>query len=72
VDHVEIVRADRNRGRRDQSFAVPVDDGEQVVEIVGDAAGELTDGFELLRLPQPRLQISPRLARWRLARSAAS
>ncbi|KAG1167137.1 hypothetical protein G6F35_017831 [Rhizopus arrhizus] len=28
------------------------DDLQQVVEIVGDAAGELADGLQLLRLPQ--------------------
>ena len=28
------------------------DAGEQVIEVVGDAAGELADGFDLLRLPQ--------------------
>ncbi len=31
------------------------DHGENVVEVVGDAAGELTDGFHLLRLPDLRL-----------------
>ncbi len=30
----------------------PVDDGEEVVEVVGDAAGQLADGLHLLRLPQ--------------------
>jgi hypothetical protein len=29
------------------------DDGEQVVEVVRNPAGQLADGLELLRLPQP-------------------
>jgi hypothetical protein len=33
------------------------DDRQQVVEIVGDAAGEPTDGLEALRLPQLFLQV---------------
>jgi hypothetical protein len=31
----------------------PGDDGQEVVEIVGDAAGQLPDGLHLLRLPGP-------------------
>ena len=38
------------------------DDGQQVVEVVGDAAGELADGLHLLRLPQ-RLLLMPELGR---------
>ncbi len=35
-----------------ETFRVPEDDGQQVVEIVGHAAGELPDGVHLLRLTQ--------------------
>ena len=36
------------------------DDGEQIVEVVRDAAGQLADGFHLLRLPQRLLgQFAP-------------
>ena len=35
-----------------EKLDVADDDGEQVVEVVGDAAGELTDGLHLLRLPE--------------------
>ena len=35
-----------------RGFKVADDDGEQIVEIMGDAAGEMADGVELLRLPQ--------------------
>ena len=38
-----------------QEFDVADDDGEQVVEIVGDAAGELANGLHLLGLPQSLL-----------------
>ena len=34
-----------------------LDDGEQVVEIVGDAASQLPDRFHFLRLPQLGLEI---------------
>ena len=36
-----------------QRFEIADDDGQQVVEVVRDAAGELADAFHLLRLPQP-------------------
>ena len=40
------------------------DDGEQIVEIVGDPAGELADGLHLLRLAQRLLGFGePRLRR---------
>ena len=35
-----------------QDFDRAGDDGEDVVEVVRDAAGELADGLHLLRLPQ--------------------
>ncbi|MNC91461.1 hypothetical protein D3C83_77300 [compost metagenome] len=37
---------------RDQHLGVAEDHGQHVVEVVGDPARELTDGFHLLRLPQ--------------------
>ena len=40
------------RERGHQGFGGAGDDGQHVVEIVRDAAGEFTDGFELLRLLQ--------------------
>ena len=42
-------------GRREQR-GVAVNDGENVVEIVRHAAGELADGFHFLRLAQLLLQ----------------
>ena len=39
--------------------AVARDDGEQVVEVVGDAAGELADGLHFLCLLQLRLETAP-------------
>ncbi|WP_373696758.1 hypothetical protein [Microvirga yunnanensis] len=35
-----------------QEFGVPDDNGEQVVEVVRNATGELADGLHLLRLAQ--------------------
>jgi len=43
-------------GGGEQQAAVAVDDGEQVVEVVGDAAGEQADAFHLLRLAVLLLQ----------------
>ncbi len=43
-------------GRHEQR-GVSLDDGENVVEIMRDASGELADGFHLLRLPQLLLQL---------------
>ena len=49
------------------------DDGEQVVEIMGDAAGQVADGIELLRLPQRFLRREPLvLSRRKDAVSAAT
>ena len=39
-----------------QHFRVPENDGEQIVEIVRDAAGKLPDGFKFLGLAQLGLQ----------------
>ena len=38
---------------------VALDDGEQVVEVVRDARGELADGLHLLRLPELVLEMQP-------------
>src|ERR1019366_1610224 len=40
----------------EEHVAVAVDDGQQVVEVVGDAAGEASDGLHFLRLQQLLLQ----------------
>ena len=39
----------------DQEFAEAEDDGQQVVEVVRDAAGQAADGLHALRMPQPML-----------------
>ena len=41
-----------------QQLQVAGDHEQQVVEVVGDAAGELADGLHLLRLRQPALALS--------------
>jgi hypothetical protein len=38
---------------------VPRDHGQEVVEVVRDAAGELADRLHLLGLPQPLLELAP-------------
>ena len=43
-------------GALEQQLAVAADHGEQVVEVVGDPAGEPADRLELLRLPQLLLE----------------
>ncbi len=35
-----------------QEFKTPRDCHQQIVEVMSDAAGELSDGFHFLRLPQ--------------------
>jgi hypothetical protein len=40
----------------DGQLGVAQDGGEDVVEVMGDAAGQLADGFQLLRLPELRRQ----------------
>jgi hypothetical protein len=45
---------------RAQQRAVAVDDGEQVVEVVGDAAGEAAQRLHLLHLLQALLERPPR------------
>ena len=44
-------------GHRELEAGVALDDGEQVVEVVRDAGGELPDGFHFLRLPELRLEL---------------
>ena len=41
----------------DEHVAVAVDDGQQVVEVVGHAAGQAADGFQLLRVLQLLAQL---------------
>ena len=50
-----------SRSRIDQELDVADDDAEQIVEVVGNAAGELADRLHFLRLAQFRLH--PLLAR---------
>ena len=45
----------------EHEVAVAEDDGEQVVEVVGDAAGEASDGFHLARLLELILQSAARV-----------
>ena len=40
-----------------QELQIADDDGEQIVEIVGDAAGELAHGLHLLRLAELLLHL---------------
>ena len=44
---------------RMQQVGVALDDGEDVVEIMGDAGGELADGFHFLRVAELGLEILP-------------
>ena len=46
-------------GSPDDQLRVALDDGEDVVEIMRDAGGELADGLHFLRLAQLRLQVEP-------------
>src|SRR5262249_24874027 len=58
LDEIEILPQRMSLAdRRAHAVAVAVDDREQVVEVVGEAAGELPDGLELLRVPEPRFGI---------------
>src|SRR4030081_3877593 len=45
----------------DEKVTVTGDDSEQVVEVVGDAAGKPSDSFHLLRLPELFLAFEKRL-----------
>ena len=47
-------------GAGEREVGVAADRGEQVVEVVRDAAGELADGLHLLRLPELVLEPVPR------------
>ena len=42
----------------EQDFGVAVDDHQQVVEVVGDAARQAPDGFHFLRLPELFFQLA--------------
>ena len=42
-----------------EQAGVAVDDGQEIVEIMGDAPGQLADGLHFLRLAQLRLQAQP-------------
>ncbi len=42
-----------------QQLAVALDDSKQIIEVVGDAAGETTNSFHLLRLAKLFLQGPP-------------
>ena len=42
-----------------QGFRVAQDHGQKIVEVVRDAAGELSDRLELLRLAQPGVEFAP-------------
>ena len=62
--HLLGARHARDRSRRRQFGQQPADhveaaehDGEKIVEVMGDAAGELTDGFHFLRLPERFLDL---------------
>ena len=44
-------------------FAVAGDHGQQIVEVVRDAARELPDGFHLLRLPELLIFLRSRLSK---------
>ena len=50
---------ERGGNRLGEQLRVGQDDGEQVVEIVGNATRELADRLELLRLPQLLFQRPP-------------
>ena len=53
------VRLARERRKLLENLQVSLDDGQQVVEIVGDAAGQLADAFESLRVAQGLLRLRP-------------
>ena len=55
------VRMQRVVGRQrfEDQVAIPVDDGEQVVEVVRHTSGEPADAFEFLRLSELALQVHP-------------
>ena len=51
ADRLDVVRCDPVGTRvREQQVAGTDDDGEQIVEVVSNAAGQLADRFHLLRL----------------------
>src|SRR6478752_6355706 len=58
ADELLAVRIARERGQLLEDLQVALDDGEQVVEVVGDAAGQLADAFEPLRVAQVLLRLN--------------
>ena len=61
ADLVDILAPPVRRGEAAaQVLGVAHDHGEDVVEVVGDAAGQPPDGFHLLRLAQPLFELDPR------------
>src|SRR5207244_4376678 len=60
LDEVEIARVDRvGPEAAPEELAAALDDGQEVVEVVGDAAGELPDRLHLLRLTNLSLELLP-------------
>ena len=45
-------------GGETAQLGIAIDDGQQIVEIVGDSAGQFADRLHLLRLPQLLLQLN--------------
>ena len=61
-DLVQIVRRSAVLiGAHQRELRVAGDDGDEIVEVVRDAAGERADGLELLRLAELRLALAQRL-----------
>ena len=58
ISSAVFFRSGRSLQARDQRFGGAGDHGEHVVEVVGDAAGQLADGVELLRLQQLALGVA--------------
>ena len=64
----ELVRVRVGLQVNAQQLEVAEDDGQDVVEVVRDAAGELADGFHLLRPEQRFARLLQRFVRLRAAR----
>ena len=58
-DLIDIPFGGGQLGAGTQAAGIPRDDGEQIVEVVGDAAGELADGLHLLRLGETVGDLAP-------------
>ena len=59
ADELLAVRVVGERGKLLEHLQIALDDGEQVVEVVRDAAGQLADAFEPLRVAQVLLRLRP-------------